>query len=344
MPSGGQAPSEPTTPPSTEHMPSERAVARVFFSGHSLLDNPMTDWVELIATSRGHQLGWEQQIVIGSPIRIRTKGANTSTADFPGYAQGKGRSGGNVDVLAELASPSRLGPGERYDTLLITERHDLLLSVQWEDTIAYLADFHGRLTQHEPNAKTLLYQVWPDIDKAAPERWTGFVRQELFGWECVAQAVNVALEGKGQAARVAVVPGALALADLVERALAGDVPGVTGAPRARLDRIFVDDVHLAPLGNYLLAALHYAALFGKSPVGAALPSEVPSDAAPVLQTIAWEALARYHTSEAPWAHPLSECRSKIASDLCPAYFEFHGRPGDIPGCGAWAEPDGPLSP
>jgi hypothetical protein len=50
------------------------ARARIFFSGHSLLDNPMPDYVESIAKSQGKDLLWNQQNIIGSPLRVRTWG------------------------------------------------------------------------------------------------------------------------------------------------------------------------------------------------------------------------------------------------------------------------------
>jgi len=118
---------------------------RVFFSGHSLIDNPMPDWVESIAQSRGESLGWQEQIVLGSPIRVRTRGNDPESSSFSGYQLGKSKSGGKIDVLRELASPTELRPGEKYDRLVITERTDLLGAMRWEDTAGYLEDFHGRL-------------------------------------------------------------------------------------------------------------------------------------------------------------------------------------------------------
>ncbi|MGA9522647.1 MAG: hypothetical protein WBV82_14365, partial [Myxococcaceae bacterium] len=104
--------------------------ARIFFSGHSLLDNPMPDYVELIATGLGKDINWNQQNVIGSPIRARTWGGG----NWAGYLQGKNRNGHNMDVVQELRQPNTLGLHERYDTLLITDRHDILGVIEWEDT------------------------------------------------------------------------------------------------------------------------------------------------------------------------------------------------------------------
>jgi hypothetical protein len=319
------------------------ARVRAFFSGHSLLDNPLPDWVELIATSRGETLGWEEQLVLGSPIRVRTKGNDPNAAGYPGYALGKSKSGGRIDVLAELARPTQLAPGEKYQRLVITERNDLLGTIKWENTIEHLRHFHDRLVEQDAHASTLLYQVWPDIDKTRADAWLAYVEREIFVWECVAERVNQTLAADGRSDRIGVVPGGLALAELVKRALAGGVPGIEGARAARLDAIFGDEVHLNPVGVYLLAAVHYAALFGKSPVGAAGPPSVNAAALPVLQQIAWDTVSGYRARA---AHPpsLAECGKRIANEACPEYYRLSGKPERVAGCKSWAEPDAPFAP
>src|SRR5262245_23560499 len=116
-PEAAPTPVAPNAPVSGAH---SRVTA--FFSGHSLLDNPMPDWVELIAQSRGDSLGWEEQIVLGSPIRVRTRGDDPDASSWPGFSLGKSKSGKGIDVLAELKSPTALSHGEKYERLLITER------------------------------------------------------------------------------------------------------------------------------------------------------------------------------------------------------------------------------
>jgi len=322
--------------------PAKGARQRVFFSGHSLLDNPLPDWVELIAESRGQTLGWQEQLVLGSPIRVRTKGNDVEAAGYPGYALGKSKSGGSIDVLAELARPTQLAPGEKYQRLVITERNDLLGTVQWENTIGYLRHFHDRLVEQDASASTLLYQVWPDIDKTQADAWLAYVERELVLWECVAGRVNQNLANDGRKDRVAIIPGGLALSVLVKRALAGGVPGIDGTRAQRLDAIFGDEVHLNPVGVYLLAAVHYAALYGESPVGAAGPAQVSPAVLPVLQQIAWDTVSGYR-ARAARPPALAECGQRAASELCPAYYRLSGKPERVSGCKSWAEPDGPFS-
>lgn len=322
--------------------PGARQRASVFFSGHSLLDNPLPDWIELIAESKGDSLGWQEQIVLGSPIRVRTKGDDPEAAGHPGYQLGKSKSAGEIDVLRELKSPSALRPGEKYERLVITERNDLIGTIRWENTLGHLRHFHDRLVEQNAGASTLLYQCWPDIDKQDAAAWLRYVEQELLAWECVAAQLNQALGAEQRTDRVAVIPGGLALGKLVQRALAGQVPGISGSPNQRLDAIFTDHVHLEPPGIYLLAAVHYATLFGKSPVGAAAPAEVSAAARPVLQQLAWDTVQGYR-SRAAQAPTLAECRARIASEVCPAYYRLRGKPEKVAQCEEWAAPDGPLS-
>ncbi len=315
---------------------------RAFFSGHSLLDNPLPDWIELIAESKGASLGWEEQIVLGSPIRVRTKGDEPDAAGYTGYQLGKSKSGGKIDVLRELKAPAALLPGEKYDRLVITERNDLIGTMRWENTIGHLRHFHDRLVEQNAAASTLLYQCWPDIDKTNAAAWLRYVEQELFAWECIAAQVNHSLAAAKRADRVSVVPGGLALSKLVQRVLAGELPEVAGTPKQRLDAIFADHVHLQPLGIYLLASVHYAALFGDSPVGGAAPPEIPAALRPVLQQLAWDTVQAYR-ARATRPPALGECRSRIASEVCPAYYRFQDKAEKVAQCEEWASPDGPLS-
>jgi hypothetical protein len=314
---------------------------RAFFSGHSLLDNPLPNWVEAMATSRGESLGWQQQIVLGSPIRVRTRGEDPGAREHSGYRLGRSRAGGPIDVLRELEQPLQLAPGEKYDRLVITERPDLLGAMQWEGTLEYLRDYHERVVQQNPGASTLLYQVWPDIDRADPMQWVRYVEKELFAWECLAARANEPLEAAGRRDRVHVVPGGLALGALVTRALAGDLPGVEGTVAQKLDAIFVDDLHLTPMGVYLIAAVHYGALFDHAPASAARVERVSPALVPILQRIAWETLSAYRARGSPQP-TFAECSARIARDVCPAYHRIHHHAARAERCELWTQPNSPL--
>jgi hypothetical protein len=329
----------PGTPSAPGTPPAPRASASVLFSGHSLLDNPITDWVAAIAAAKGDTLGWEQQIVIGSPMRVRTRGNDSGAGSYPGYALGKNKNGQGRDMLSEIASPSALPSGARYDTLLITERHDPLNTLQWENSVGYLRHYHDRLAERSPDARTYFYQCWPDIDKGAPEAWISYQRTELTLWECIASKVNLSLASSGKPPNVRVIPGAVALAELVKSAYTGGVPGL-GSGRAALDAIFTDDVHLGDAGAYLIAAVHYASIFGKSPVGAHATSELSADTADAVEKIAWSVVSSYADGS---TRSMEACRKAVAEEVCPAYYAVRGQSVPGQGCSALAGSSSPLT-
>jgi hypothetical protein len=308
--------------------------ARVMLSGHSLTDNPIADFVELLAMQHTRSYGWEQQIVIGSPLRYRTRGEDSSSSGFSGYSLGKNRDGNGRNILEELAEPSAIGASERYDTLVVTERHDILASIRGEDTVPYLRHFHDRLREQKSDARTLFYQSWPDID-GDPQQWIDYQAKELVAWECAASKVNLSLERDGAPAAVSVIPVAVALAELLERILAGAVPGVSG-----LSALFTDDVHPTRLGSYLAAAATYSAVFGTTPVGAPVPENVNPAAAKLALEVAWEVVSNYNRKGAtdPSRRSMEDCRTQLTS-FCPDYLAIRGLSAD---CTAWQSADGPM--
>src|ERR1700752_3843257 len=65
-----------------------KSSASFFISGHSLTDNPYADYLVHITKSLGVSSEYNQQIVIGSPLRVRTRGNDPNSKDFPGYQLG----------------------------------------------------------------------------------------------------------------------------------------------------------------------------------------------------------------------------------------------------------------
>lgn len=312
----------------------------MLLSGHSLTDNPLADDVQAIAEARGRDFNWEQQIIIGSPLRIRTRGDDPNSSRFPGYAQGKNREGSGKDLLRELASPTTIGANERYDTLVVTERHDILDVLSWESTIPFLRHYHDRLRTYEPSARAILYQTWPDVDKASPQAWIDYQAKELVAWECAASKVNQSLLADGLPQAVTVVPTGLVLARFVQRALDGSIPGITGTTTQRMNMIFGDTVHMTPLGAYVMSAAVYAAVFAETPASATPPSNIDAAAATAGAQIAWEVVSDYHRAgNEPWLRPLDQCRTMVSA-LCDEYYSIRDR---SPQCGDyWSGSDSPY--
>jgi hypothetical protein len=297
----------------------------MFFSGHSLTDNPLPEYVTAIAQSLRATAWWNQQNIVGSPIAARTRGNDSSGTAFPGYREGKNRVGSGMDVVSELRNPQTID-GQRYDTLIITERHDIVNTIVWENTIGYTRHFHDRLIEGNPQASTYLYHSWLGMpDKTAPRNWVNFERAVAPAWQCVAARVNESLALVGRRDRVVYLPAGLALASLVEQATQGTgVAGVTGSSvRETVDRLFSDDVHLTSLGIYYVALVNYASVYRQSPVGAWAPSGVTATQARSLQDVAWQAVTAHFTT---YSEPdNAQCRAVMRDSVCPAFYNFTNR-------------------
>lgn len=294
---------------------------RAFYSGHSLSDGIPAE-VQAIAQSRGQSLDYEFQSIPGSLIRQRTKGEDADAPDWPGFRAGNNRGGSGLNVEAELQRRPAHGPNPTaYDALVVTERHDLPYAIYREHTIDYLRVLQNRLIEGNAQAQSYLYHSWLEIDLDAPEHFVAYERAALPLWECVASAVNRGLAADGRRDRLRVLPGATALAELVEQLARGTLPGASGATaRERVQPLFSDHVHLTPLGRYFMGAVHYAVLFGQSPEGSPAPAGVPAELARELQRVAWQHVSAY----APRADAAAQRGAQVCTDyavqvMCPAF-------------------------
>lgn len=320
-----------TTPAPSDPNWTSRNDARVFLSGHSLTDNPLIDYVQGIALSNNDNFNYNQQIVIGSPMRVRTKGDNNASG-WPGYSEGKNKSGGGMNIINEIRNPQTIGSGRRYDTLVITENHNSIEQINWENTIPYLRHYHDLLRSGSSSARTLFYHSWLDINKSNPNPWITHEKNARTLWECVVSKVNNSLNDSSSRPQVQSLPTGAALVDLVERAIANQVNGLSGASSIdRLNQIFSDNVHLTNLGAYYASLVTYSAVFRKSAAGTAAPAGISATLASSLQTIAWNYVNTYYAQSSPGVHTMSYCRSQ-ASNYCTSYWTLKGQTGNISGC------------
>lgn len=331
--------SEPTPTPAPTPTPnpnpnwSSKSSARVFVSGHSLTDDPFVSYIEDIATKKGDSYNYNQQIVIGSPIRYRSEGVDSNTSTWEGYTLGKNRQGGSgLNVVSELLNPQTLGASERYDTLVLAENHSLLDMIRWENTVVGVRHYHDRLIAGNSQARSYLYHTWLDLDKSDPATWISYEKTSQVVWECVTSKVNESLQAANRSDRITALPASGALVDLVERAIADQVPGITGTVSQKMDAIFIDDVHTTTLGMYYMALVTYSAVYGKSPESIAPPSGISATTAAALQTIAWNYINTYYSRANPGVRTMTECRNHTSQNVCTPYFNLKARPDQIAGC------------
>jgi hypothetical protein len=325
-------PVQPSPPLPAPTSGSPLTSARVLISGHSLTDNPLADFMAQIAQSMGTSMLWNQQIAGGSTIRYRTRGENSSDNSFPGYANGKNRNGFGLNMVTELANPQTLG-GERYDTLLLTERYDLGTVLLSDDTVRYARHYHERLIAGNARANSFLYHPWLEVDKDAPGNWINYEREAAPAWQCVAERINVSLAASNRNDRMTYLPAGLALADLVEQATSSNVPGVSsGSVRQTLDQLFYDNVHLTGRGSYYIALVSYASIYRRSPVGAWAPADINADQARLLQEIAWQSVRKYYDNAS--TPSMGQCQAKMRETYCQAFANFRGGTGMLENCKA----------
>ncbi|MCQ1853714.1 hypothetical protein [Neorhizobium galegae] len=309
-----------------------RNSAQVFFTGHSLIDNPLPDWVELIAKSQGKTIAWEEQIVIGSPLRVRTRGDDAESSGWAGYKYGKNRNGDGMNVIEELRHPTHVRTGRPYDTLVVAEGHGSIGSIIWENAIGYLRHFHDRLLDGNPNGRTLYVHTWLDVDKDKPALWLEHETNASVVWQCIAEKARLTLQAEKRPANLSVVPAGTALVELVKRTLDDKVVGLTGSTRQKLDRIFRDNVHLTDIGIYFVAAVHYASIYHQSPEGAAAPPTIPRDLAKELQRIAWTVTRDFLKQESLDPPSMEECRHVSVEKVCRSYWTLAGEPNEVGRC------------
>lgn len=299
---------------------------RAFYSGHSLSEG-IPEVVAQIARSLGHRLDFEVQVLSYSLLRQRTKGEAPGAAGWPGYRSGHNRSGAGLDVAEELGKPQRLGPQDKYDTLVVTERHDLPSIARTERTAFYLSEMTKHLLAGNPDAEVLFYHSWLHIDPDAPLPWIDYERSVSRLWECLASRANLDLPRRGNAPRIRVLPGGSALAELVAELWEGKVPGVTAAaPGARVRLTFSDTVHMSEIGRYYMALVHYAVLFGGSPEGAVAPTAIAPETSRYMQALAWRYAISYGKhADAAASRDMAECRRIMQDEVCPASVAFQQR-------------------
>jgi len=312
---------------------------RVFVSGHSLMDNPYADYLQIISEGKGVDYNWNQQIGIGSPIRIRTSGNNLpdpdpNNNDWSGYSKGKNRDTVDMNVITELANPTTLGPNEVYDTLIITERHDIIDTIIFEYTTSLLRHYHDRLLDGNPKGETFLYHSWWYMDFNDIQEWIDHETLAVKSWECVAEKVNLTLANDGLPRAVDNVPASWALVNLVEKILDDQVPGFTGTDTNKMDLLFNDNVHLNTEGIFFMSAVSYASLLKSSPEGISVPAEIDANTGQALLQIAWEVVSAYQNDFT--APTMSECRNIHETQICSSYWNIHDDPSRIAFCQSWA--------
>lgn len=291
---------------------SSKPAMRFFVSGHSLNDDPFAGYLAAIATSKGYDADWNEQIVIGSPISYRVRGDG---GGWGGYSRGKNRGGGEGrNVIEEFKDKAKTAP---YTALILAEGHNTLAVARYHDPARYVRHFHDRLVETNPDATTYFYQPWESIaDVSDPAPWMALERDAVKVWSCVVERVNMSLVHEGRKDRVVHLPIGLGVVELVDAAVNRKLPGNYGdGARAALKAVMTDDVHLQPLGIYYVALLTFIGMTGEKPDGAWAPQQLTAEQAKFLQEFAWD----FYQGWKPDTMTMPECRQFISQSFCKPY-------------------------
>jgi hypothetical protein len=169
-------------------------------------------------------------------------------------------------------------------------------ALRYHDSGDYLARWAARAD--DAGARVYLYETWHRLDD--PAGWLTRLDADRAGlWEAMLRQAM----GR-EDVTIHVVPGGPAMAAIVRRIEAGDVPGLL-----RREDLFakgadgmVDPIHLNDLGNYIISLTHYATLYHRSPVGLrhdlkradGVPMmPLDADAARIIQQVVWDVVTGY---------------------------------------------------
>ena len=307
-----------------------RSSAAFFISGHSLTDNPYADYLVQITNSFGIKSEYNQQIIIGSPIRVRTRGNDPNSKDFSGYQLGKNRAGSGMDVLKELRNPNTI-QSNQYDYLLITEGHNLVDALIWEGTNRYLRHYLDQFMAKN-DGHVYFFVPWLGIKNLKNiNSWIAYEESALKAWECVISQVNHNLL-REKFSPVHIIPANVALVELVKRFVSRSVVEELNnrSDIERLSLLFSDDVHLTKLGVYYIALVTYASIFDSSPEKAWFPREITKRMALYLQNVAWEFVS--HRFPKTPDLDLRSCGNFFFESFCNIYFTYVEKSHHTQGC------------
>ena len=259
-----------------------------FYVGHSLVNHTMPYMVQALATNAGKQTHYGRQIINGSPLQHNYNSPNG----------------------AEGTPYTSAFPNGNYNRLIVTEAVPLQNHLTWSNTYATANNFYtyAKNNNNGVPVKFYIYETWHCINSGIPNpdpnlsngcsydnsahstyQWHQRLLSDFPLWSGIVTHVRNQNPGDNQ---VWMVPAGQAFYNLTTQINAGNVPGITS-----FRDLFSDDIHLTNAGNYFIACVMYATIYGESPVGltSAISDQwgtpftnMPTPAqASVMQQIAW---------------------------------------------------------
>lgn len=253
----------------------------VYLLGHSLVNFDMPEMLNDLADNAGYTHNYD--VTVGLGANLSWQWVNPTSADGDMY----------YDVL----------PTGLNDIFIVTEAVPLLNHLQWSNTYEYADSFYTMAATYRPDVKFFVYETWHCTGSGTPAgcewdeedniAWRTRLDVDLPRWEGIVNHINQ----EHPTANAQLVPGGQAMAALYDSIAIGAVPTLTN-----ITQIFSDNIHLTDIGNYFIACVMYATIYGESPEGLiAQTTDIwggnfdapPAALATKLQQTAWAAVCNY---------------------------------------------------
>lgn len=231
-----------------------------FYIGHSLISDvpDMAASLAASAPASAGRLRFKEQFIPGAPLRWQWD----QVEKFEG------------EPMYRVRFDRALATGD-YEAFVLTDGVPRGGAELEAETADYLARFARFAREHRPDIRVYYYETWHTITSGTPEnslydkqsprrtlRWRERLDADRAMWEAIVDEANRAAPPPAGSPPIRIIPAGQALARFDDAVRAGKVPGL-----ADTRAFFDDDIHLNHYGKYLVACVHYAVLFGRSPVG-----------------------------------------------------------------------------
>ncbi len=264
-----------------------------FYVGHSLTDYIAEMVLRLSEDDSETSFDFAYQQILGSPLRWQWQALERQ--DYVNFPDGK--------IFAFYDEENGLPAGD-FTHLVLTESVPRHFN-EWGivETYYYLDSFYNYAIADNPDIKPYLYEVWHCIESGTPTGCdydvdTNPFRQRLTDdlpmWESAVDTFNTR---NNPVHPMKLIPAGQAVGLFYDKIYNGEIPGITS-----IEDVFDDNIHGNDTLRYLVACVHYATLFERSPVG--LTNElynwwggafgpISASLAAQLQEIAWETVCNY---------------------------------------------------
>ncbi|MGH1441119.1 MAG: hypothetical protein ACRBBR_13460 [Cellvibrionaceae bacterium] len=260
----------------------------VYHLGHSLVGKDMPAMLSQLA-GEGHsyhsQLGW------GATLQSHWE------PDIPvnGFE--------SENKHKEYRDPFEAIGSGKYDAFVMTEMVEIDAAVKYFKSSQYLAKFAGKVKEASPKTTIYFYETWHEVTDSAG--WINRLDKDLGKyWEkAILHKALAKLDGQ---VSIYMIPAGQVLSaffkEVERRGGVGNINKPEDIFARKEEDGSLDPIHINDMGNYLIALVHYATLYRKSPEGLSYELKkadgsnaiAPSaEAAALMQEITWKVVKGY---------------------------------------------------